>query len=326
MENERIKDCTDLAKIIINDFETGRVPIHVIVLKCLRLCTLLQDVEGVKLFTYEAFGYPNSLKTKQKEDTENWKFAEIAGRIKLELVSIKPVRYEKRANLKLTSELENEIDNQKMIISTNKNIVKPLNGYTRDKSISVLQDSQKQLEIIRSHLYQYILHLYVELVYGNIVEDVFFEVRKTVDEKLKLLCPKTTEKFITVYNNMISNNPEDWANAVHSCRRILLDIADALYPAQDESINVDGKQIKVGKNEYINRLMQFVDSKKESETYIKIVGTELKYIGERLDAVVNAVNKGTHKEITQFEAKRFIISTYLLISDFIALKEDIMSK
>ena len=42
-------------------------------------------------------------------------------------------------------------------------------------------------------------------------------------------------------------------------------------------------------------------------------------IGMRLDAINDAVCKGTHVEVTKDEASRYIIHTYLLISDIISL-------
>ncbi len=96
-------------------------------------------------------------------------------------------------------------------------------------------------------------------------------------------------------------------------------MADALYPARDKPVIVAGKSIKVRTEEYINRLIQFISDKKESKAFSKIVGADLASIGERLDAIYNATNKGTHSDVSKEEAARYIVHTYLLISDIIAL-------
>ncbi len=153
------------------------------------------------------------------------------------------------------------------------------------------------------------------------VDSIFSRFRKEADEKLETIAPSLTGKLISVYNNMDSDNPEDWANAVHSCRRILVDLADALYPPQDKPIKVGNKEIKVGHDEYINRLVQFVMSKQGSKTYSDVVGADLSSIGKRLDAINDAVCKGTHAEITKNEATRYIIHTYLLVSDIVSLMD-----
>ena len=97
---------------------------------------------------------------------------------------------------------------------------------------------------------------------------------------------------------------------------------------RDQPISVNGKAIKVGAEQYINRLIQFVSSKVESKTYADVVGADLSSIGIRLDAINNAVCKGTHVDVSKDEASRYIIHTYLLISDIISLynvAEDMVS-
>jgi len=150
-------------------------------------------------------------------------------------------------------------------------------------------------------------------------DSIFSQFRKEADEKLETLAPPILEKLTSVYDNLGSENPEDWANAVHSCRRILVDLADVLYPPRDEPIEIGGKPVKVGQEQYINRLVQFVASKTGSKTYRDVVGADLSNIGKRLDSINDAVCKGTHTEITKDEGARYIIHTYLLISDIVAL-------
>ncbi|MCI5165444.1 MAG: hypothetical protein D3903_04980 [Candidatus Electrothrix sp. GM3_4] len=134
--------------------------------------------------------------------------------------------------------------------------------------------------------------------------------------------PDSKEKFYSVYSNLESNNPEDWANAVHSCRRILQALADKLYPPQNGKTvkKPGGKAIKIGKDDYKNRIVLYVEDKSESKRFQEIVGSHLKYLGERLDAVYEATNKGSHGEMScREEAERYIIFTYLLIGDILSL-------
>ena len=116
-------------------------------------------------------------------------------------------------------------------------------------------------------------------------DSVFSQFRKEADERLEALAPSILGKLTSVYDNLDSENPEDWANAVHSCRRILVDLADALYPPRDEPIEIGGKLVKVGQEQYINRLVQFIASKTGSKTYRDVVGADLSNIGKRLDAI-----------------------------------------
>lgn len=331
MNSARIIECTELASEILKNFELSELPISNILLKCLRLCRLLNDQEGIKLFTYENSGYPS---TPNGMPPESWRVADLAGRrYKIKEETKGKTSINEYARTELLSDLEITIEAQKIRLSAakdpdvsisssnpNQYVFNPKgNTVERNDIVKNIKDTQNLLQKVKGRLYNYILAIYNKLTYGNIVEDTFTKSRLIVNDKLSTICPKAIEKFVAVYDNMDSDNPENWANAVHSCRRILLDLADALYPPKDEPIVINGKPIKVGQDQYINRLVQFVSSKSTSETYSRIVGSNLSSIGERIDAIYNATNKGTHVEVTKDEASRYIVHTYLLISDIISL-------
>lgn len=331
MNSQRIKECTDLATEILKNFELSELPVSKIILKCLRLCRLLGDEDGILLFTFESSGYPS---TPTGMPHESWRIAGLAGRryVVSEEKNGKKTDNE-YAKTELIAEIEEVIEAQKIrlsastdpnvsITSSNPNqYVHAPGGNTveRNSIVSSIKNNQSWMQKITGKLYAYVLNIYNKLMYGNIVEDTFTQARLKVNDQLAKVCPKAIEKFVSVYSNMDSDNPEDWANAVHSCRRILLDVADALYPPQEEPILVNGKKVKVGTDQYINRLVQFISGKEGSKTYKDVVGADLGSIGMRLDAINDAVCKGTHVEVTKDEASRYIIHTYLLISDIISL-------
>lgn len=335
MNSSRIQECTELSADILKNFELSELPVSKIILKCLRLCRLLGDEDGILLFTYESSGYPI---TSSGMPNDSWRIAGIAGRRYFETVEINGVKEEKElAKTQLISEIEETISAQKIRLSAsadpNVSIssanpyqhVQPPAGNTveRNAIVNSIMKNQSILQKVTGRLYAYVLQIYNKLMYGNTIEDTFTRARLQVNDELSKLCPKAVEKFVSVYANMDSDNPEDWANAVHSCRRILLDLADALYPSQDEPIIVNGKKIKVGQDQYINRLIQFINGKAGSKTYAEVVGTDLSSIGMRLDAINEAVCKGTHVDVSKDEASRYIIHTYLLISDIISIRNDI---
>ena len=154
---------------------------------------------------------------------------------------------------------------------------------------------------------------------------MFSKIRQDVDKRIAAVVSPTVQKLVAVYDNLASENPEDWANAVHSCRRILQDLADALYPPREpisKTVDDNTIEIKLGKDNYINRLMQYVESKSTSKRFIGIVGSHLAFIGERLDAVFQSTQKGSHAEIVdRREADRYVVYTYLLVGDILSLSE-----
>lgn len=327
----RIKECTELSCEILKNFELSEIPLGNIILKCLRLCRLLGDQQGILLFTFESSGYPHG--TDGKYTLEAKRIAVLAHRgfQQYDYTTKKFVSYISYA---LISDIESGIETLRIKLSAaadpnifltsanpNQYLVSP-NGNSEERSriTSQIQQKTQILAQVKGALYNYVLTIYNKLVYGNIIEDIFTESRMKANEKLGEYCPKSIEKFVSVYENLSSDNPEDYANAVHSCRRILLDLADALYPPSDTPIQVNGKPIKVGVDQYVNRLIQYISSKSNSDTYKAVVGSDLSSIGERLDAINKAVCKGTHVDVTKDEATRYIIHTYLLISDIISLQ------
>jgi len=116
-----------------------------------------------------------------------------------------------------------------------------------------------------------------------------------------------------------SDNPEDWANGVHSCRRLLQEVADALFPATAPQQR-KGRTIQLGPDNYINRLVCYIEDRSSSIRFRDIVGSTLAYIGERLDAVFQAAQKGSHADIgSREEAERYVIYTFLTVADILTL-------
>lgn len=327
MNSQRILECTSLAEEILKNFELSEIPIENILLKCVRLYRLLGDEEGINLFIYESSGYPSGLNGIAPKP---WRYGGIACRQYKEKDSNgEEKQYMFTETLSEMTKLI-EINNERMRMASDPQsygdnmtphmINQAKNTSERNSIVLKISKLTARYNLVRGQLYAYVLKTYQKLKYGNTVDDIFTEARQKVDDKLSHMCPEAIAKFVSVYENMDSNNPEDWANAVHSCRRILKDFADSVYPASSEPVELaDGKKIKVGEDNVINRLIQFISSKADSETYNKVVGSTLQYVGERIDAIFDAVNKGTHTNISKEEAKRYIFYTYMVLSDIVIL-------
>lgn len=327
---DKKQECTVLAEEILKNIELSELPFKSIILKCLRLCRLLNDETGVKLFTYEATGYP--INDKGKLTSESWELCLLSGRRHFE--KDKDGNYDEYAFTATISEMEssNEIQSERMkVLADPTSYGEGFNPYmievskhTKERNnIAVsIKDNSKRIEIIKLKIYDYVLKIYNELLYGNLVEDIFRKNRNIVDSKLMNYCPEAIKKLSSIYDNISSSNEEDWANAIHSCRRILKEVADNLYPPTDKAIKVGTKEIKLGEDQYINRLIQYIDSKSDSKTYNSIVGAELSDIGNKIDALNNAACKGTHDKVTRFEAERYLIYTYLFLGDLLSLEKE----
>ena len=178
----------------------------------------------------------------------------------------------------------------------------------------------------RSFLYRYVLAKHYELRFSGIADDIFTRVRARLDPAIGEAVPDAVQRLTAVYDNLRSDNPEDWSNAVHSCRRILEDLADVVFRARAETRTKQvGKKeiiIQLGKENYINRLIAFIEDNSSSERFLEIVGSHLGYVGDRLDSVFKAAQKGSHDTIiSRAEADRYVVYTYLLVGDILALRD-----
>lgn len=162
---------------------------------------------------------------------------------------------------------------------------------------------------------------------GPEVNDCFARFRDRLETACNVLFSEALPKLLAIQANLQSTNPEDWANAVHSCRRLLQELADTVFPPQTDTRTAPaergGRQIKLGPENYINRLVAFVEDSSASERFTQIVGSDLKFLGDRLDAVFGATQKGSHAAIgTRAEADRYVVRALLIVADVLLLHQE----
>jgi hypothetical protein len=329
---QALTEALSLSSEILQNIERSELPLADIALKASRLARLLNDSDYENIMRFEVGGYPS---TPTGITPDVWRLATLAGRVWEEKDNdgnTKPLAYttsisEFEQTIKLTPiALQSARDADVSISSANPNqtVFTPLNNATERHNIRKLHEiSIKRLANSQKLIHQYVLLKHYELKFSGIADDIFSRLRTRVDSAVGKSIPESINKFSSVYNNLLSENPEDWSNAVHSCRRILQDLADSLFPPCEDKVIKDGeksKTIKLGKDNYINRLIAFIQSKTSSERFTTIVGAHLTFIGDRLDSIFQASQKGSHHIITnKEEADRYVIYTYLIVGDILSL-------
>lgn len=102
----------------------------------------------------------------------------------------------------------------------------------------IIVENSEKLAKIKQSLYRYIRDWNYRLKYENSINDIFQSARAAVLEKIKVIAPDLQEILASTYDNLSSNKPVDWSNAVHNCRRVLQELANGLYPATNEEIDI----------------------------------------------------------------------------------------
>lgn len=335
---DALKEALILSSEILRNIELSEIPLTNIALKASRLARLLNDYDVQTIMEYEAGGYPS------KPDgipPDVWRLMKMAGRTyetkdsKTEETKeygwAQPIT-EWEQQMKLAEkELEAAHDPDISISSANpyQTVTAPYGHELEREAIrNKVGLASRRLSERRTLIYGYVLRKHHELRFSGIADDIFSRIRERVDTGIGKTIPKSVQKLSAIHDNLRSENAEDWSNAVHGCRRILQDLADAVFPPQeaDRTKTIKGKKItiKLGKEQYINRLIAFIEDHSPSRRFKHIVGSHLSFIGERLDSIVEAAQKGTHDEIVSpQEADRYVIYTYMIIGDILALLEDI---
>lgn len=326
----------ELTGELLADLELERIPLSSAAMKAARLARLTSDVEHLKVFEFELSGYPS---TPHGMSTDVWNLSKLAGRVyEIEEVDDKGAKTTvERTDASSIEAMEGSVETTRMrlefhrpqpvnIASANPNqyVSAPRRSSTSEaNAANAYRTARQKLAARRAFIYGFALAKHFELRVSSAAEDIFELYRANVDELLGTVVPDELRTLVSITDNLKSENPEDWANAAHSCRRLLQALADKLYaPAEGKVKSKSGKDIRVGEGNYINRLVLFCENEISSNTSQRILSADLRFIGDRLDAVFSGVQKGSHSEIGKSEAQRFVIHTYLVIGDILQLKAD----
>ena len=158
---------------------------------------------------------------------------------------------------------------------------------------------------------------YTLLEFSGTISSCFDILKNEVDDTLLDLNPMLSEQLMLSFKSVSSSNPEEWSQALTSCRRLLEGLADELFPA----IENDKKGRSLGQGQYVNRLWAYMDEKIESKSNKELAKTHVDFLGSWLEKVNKLANKGVHAELSQIEAVKSVFHTYLVIADLLSYLE-----
>ena len=320
------QDGFQIASELVMAIEADTTPLSRLVLKAKRLALLLNESDYVSIFEYETSGYPFYGKTVPDGVAQ---LAKKSGRIVFEYDD-KTQEDRKLVEIRSLTEIEESIAQLRTQLAVPR---RPPQDFFENFGESVhyerltrdLASLTRLLNARLTFIHSYAVRKYFQLKFSSVASDVFSRIRDRVDTRIGEIIPDGLKQFSSAYDNLLSSNPEDWANAVHTCRRILAALADALFPAQEipKSKESDGgrRDIQLGKENYVNRLICYIEDNTDSGRFVDIVGSHLKFIGERLGSIMAAAHKGTHATVRQEEADRYVVYTYMIVGDILSLKQ-----
>jgi hypothetical protein len=310
-----------LAEELLGDIELGTLDPMAIARKTSRLARLMNDEAAMRWLEYEVRGYPmtadnkfppeawwaalESNRPQWDQSQESWAAPSITlGQAQATLDA---------AQASLTA----AADASMSLSSANPSQYVAGGRSNANERLGIhmqLQTNRGLIDRAVGSFHKYTTQVYRQLRFGAAVESAFETVRARVDAAIESVIPDGLPKLTAAFENAASDNPEHWAGAAATCRRLLKSAADRLQPAGPD---VDDR--KMGDGNYINRLVYWIELHQVSDTAAAMVVTDLRYLGERLDACDDAGHKGAHAEVDRFDAARFITGTYLLLGDILRL-------
>lgn len=326
IDNQQIKEeALRLAEETLSDIELSRLPMANISLKASRLARLINDFDLEKIFEYEAGGYPMK---KDGIEPHIWQLGIKANRISLntenkEVMSCYSLATIENRIIANKIALEQAQDRDVSITSANPyQFLSPPPTNTTERKIR-LQNIDNNLNLLAERtrfIYSNVKKIYMDLKFSSLTESIWLKMKNKIDSYISEIIPDETQKLTAIYDSLNDDNPEKWSTALTTCRRMLKAVADKLYPPSDDPIKKGKQEIKIGEEQFVNRLVCYIEQNSTHETLDKITNSNLNYIGNRLDSIINESCKGTHAKVEKEEAERCFMHVYMLIGDILEIE------
>lgn len=319
MPDSRRSEALELAEELLTDIECSRLPAPDLAKRASRLARLLDDAEAVEWLRFEIGGYTGKdigyMTTEEVAAAKRSRRVQAVnketGEISYTVSSLASLQANADACMTaLTSDTGGPSSSDVALLVENARI------SSRNGLIAAAGGARATIDSVIGAIHEYVSEQYQALRFGSTIESAFERLRADVDNSIGALVPNALARLNAAFENATSENPEHWANAASTCRRLLKEVADALRPPGPD---VDGR--KMGEDNYINRLVDWIMTQATSETVSGGAIADLEYLGRRLDAAAEAGHKGAHAEVSRFDASRFLVGTYVLLGDILRLAD-----
>lgn len=303
-----------LVSTALDDFET--VPLGASVRRALRIARLRGEA-------LEAFRFGLELGLEEEMDETDTSFELYPGwrnRIRAAFLQDRTVKAEARD---LGYDREGPVIYAKPIDEFS--IKEP--AYAEELSlISRIENSNRRIVVegilakVRNLTYQYLIGCETELRLSVTGERLFGHHRLRVDRMLRESAPEVLDKLSAAIRRASeSADSEPRSQALTSCRRVLVAVADLVFqPREAPHVDSKGQQRDVGPGNYRNRILAALDQA-GSETHSSALKAAVEEFAARLDRLDELSQKGIHDEVSVSEMEFGIVQTYLLAGEVLAM-------
>lgn len=312
---------------LLNAMEVEKISADIVLMRAKRVARLLGDEDAEQWLDFETTGYPPDIHTSLLGQC--LRYARKSGRISQDDTYYTHSFVELESRVQITAEFlkgaapkafSGTVENFTVANATERVYNTQLKQFGKYRSVHTKEAAL--VAGIRAAIHAYIADALRALEFGDVAESIFDQLRAEVDDFVLYRAPRAAEKLNAIAGRMAEGGPEEYAEALTSCRRLLLSLADDLFPAQTtDYVGSDGKARKVGVDQYKNRLAAFIDVRVKSEGTRTLLDAELEHLCARLNAGYDKTNKGVHADVTLEEARLTIIQAYVFIAELARLSK-----
>ena len=320
----RIDSARETASELLDELEQGNNDIDRYLMKAKRLARLLRDEDAARWLSLEMKGYPSGFSFSELGSCKQ--YAVSGGRLSggtYTTSSMPALEARLRAN---EATLGNVKTDPAPSVAENYTVAGASSQLFSNKLKLVEQLKQNHessaglLASLKGALHEYATNSFIALEFGDAAQSLFEDARMIVDEFVSKSCPEAASKLTAINERMLEDETESFSAALTSCRRLLMSVADSIFPASTEPYeDSSGKKRKVGEEEYKNRILAYLDQTIASGSSASIVTSEIEHLASRLDAVYVKSCKGVHADVKSDEARLAVIHTYLIIAEIARL-------
>ena len=320
-----VDEARKVVRTLLDDLETVTVKTEGVLMKAKRLARLMRDTDAQLWLDLETSGYPkafdpDTLGTCKKYAVSSGRVNDQTGQYYVaSLPALEGDAQAKEAQINSFRKLEAApvIENYLVKRATEEFITEQLTIQMNFRK--AFTDSKALVAALRSAIHSYATDTYLAIEFGDVAQNIFETARSDVDAFVRAHCPRAAEQIVAINERMLEQTGESRAAALTTCRRLLLTVADSLFPAQaEERTDSSGRKRKVGQDQYKNRLLAWLDERKGSKGSQDVISSDLEHLAARLDAIYDKASKGVHVDVTEQEARLAVIHTYLFIGELAA--------
>jgi len=239
-----------LADMLLSDLETS-TSFDLILAKAYRLAESAGNAEAITWLSYELNGYDSStaLGKKYARLTQRWDGASDKG------------------YFQSATEVASKAESMGHTLQVHKEFV-PSGQYAgiqqSDKAKKVnewaqaIAPMQKVLSTVRAQILIFASRTRAEAQFSETSRSIFEEYQANVDQVLSEQAGQAFQRFPSVFERLGRGDNEAISHALTSCRRIIDAFADALFPAIDVPVMVDGQPLDCSKDKPRNRLRAYM--------------------------------------------------------------------